>query len=364
MSILNQTELLKLTQFSGNLYDVSYLYSIYNSDMAKIDEYVGGIGSGIDEAIEDMRNDIATFEQTVNTTVGDLTDSFQALSDNVATYDSRLTTLETCCNNVQTVLTEYDGRLDTLEATVESLSPQYVADLRERLSAVEQKVDTNATMIASLNSDVNYLQGLITVLQERCTTIEGRISVNESDIAELKTCCETVQNTLISLQSQITSNDSDIADLQSRMSTAEDNIQGNAQDITTVSTQTSVNTSDIAELKEIIQEFSPSGLEVIDQRLTTLESVADNLGVLATKDSVSADYTPVGSVSVSAVENTDTVDGVDSVGTLPTLVYDSQSESLTFDAGTLPSVVTKTFMITGGSYVGSFVGQQATIVSE
>lgn len=364
MSILNQTELLHLTQFSGNLDDMSYLYSIYNSDMAKIEEYVGGIGSGIDEAIEEMRTDIATFEASVNSTVADLTDSFQALSDNVATYDGRLTTLETCCTDVQTVLTEYDSRLDTLEATVESLSPQYVADLRERLSAVEQKVDTNATMIASLNSDINYLQSLITVLQDRCTTIEGRVSVTESDIAELQSCCETVQATLVSLQSQITSNDSDIADLQSRMSTAENNIQGNSQDITTVTTQTNVNTSDIAELKEIIQDFNPEGLEAIVNRLEALESVTTGLGALAYKDSASAEYTPVGAVSVSAVESTGTVEGVDSVGTLPTLTYDSQTESLTFDAGTLPSTRTSTFMVTGGSYVGSFVGQQDTIVSE
>ena len=41
MSILNKTTNLELTQFTGDLDSVSYLYTLYNSDMQKIDAYVG-----------------------------------------------------------------------------------------------------------------------------------------------------------------------------------------------------------------------------------------------------------------------------------------------------------------------------------
>ena len=61
----------------------------------------------------------------------------------------------------------------------------------------------------------------------------------------------------------------------------------------------------------------------------------NNFGSLAFKNSATGSYTPDGSVSISG-------------GTLPTLTYDSSTESLTFSQGAFPSA-------------GTFTGTQATI---
>lgn len=83
------------------------------------------------------------------------------------------------------------------------------------------------------------------------------------------------------------------------------------------------------------------------------------LGLLAYKDSASGTYTPQG--TITPTKTTATVAGVTSIGTLPTLTYDAQDKSLTFDTGTLPTTANET-VVTDIS--ATFVGTQATITVE
>lgn len=86
-----------------------------------------------------------------------------------------------------------------------------------------------------------------------------------------------------------------------------------------------------------------------------------NFGSLAFKNSAEGTYTPAGSVTVSeAADTTDTVTGVTAVGTLPS--FSVSSETLTFDAGTLPTAGSeKTFVTASGARTASFSGTAATI---
>lgn len=72
---------------------------------------------------------------------------------------------------------------------------------------------------------------------------------------------------------------------------------------------------------------------------TIWQEVPDAFGALAYKNSASGDYTPAGTVSITP-------------GTLPSVSYDSNTETLTFNAGSLPSST------------GSFSGTAATITVE
>lgn len=69
------------------------------------------------------------------------------------------------------------------------------------------------------------------------------------------------------------------------------------------------------------------------------DAVPNAFGALAYKNSASGDYTPAGTVSITP-------------GTLPSISYNSNTETLTFNAGSLP-----------GS-TGSFSGTAATITVE
>ena len=293
MSILNKTPRIGLTQFTGNILKSANIYSRYNSDMLKLDEYVGGMTEDIDNRLTAMETDIADFKSDVNDTVASMTEAFNELSTEVGTYDNRLTSLEEANVAINETLEAHAERLTTLEDTVASLDPQYVADLRARLTAVEQKVDTNATAIASLNDDVNRIELDIQSIEADVVTIEGRLDSAETRLTNLENCCTDVQATLVDLQNQITSNDGDIASLQTRMGEAENNIAGNAQDIITVTTQTAVNTSDIAELKTKVGDLEDAIQEVDDweDRIESVENTVagyDASVAQAVSDSASA----------------------------------------------------------------------------
>ena len=94
-----------------------------------------------------------------------------------------------------------------------------------------------------------------------------------------------------------------------------------------------------------------------------------SLGNLAYKDSASGNYTPVGSVSsitpegsvtVTPSTTTTTVNSITAVGSLPSFSYDSATEKLTFNAGSLPTKGSNTTVVTGVTTTGAFTGTAVT----
>lgn len=88
-----------------------------------------------------------------------------------------------------------------------------------------------------------------------------------------------------------------------------------------------------------------------------------NLGTLAYQNSASGNYTPAGSVNVdNGTDTTTTVNSITAVGSLPSFTYDSQTEALTFDAGTLPTKGADTSVVTAsGTRSATFSGTADTI---
>lgn len=80
------------------------------------------------------------------------------------------------------------------------------------------------------------------------------------------------------------------------------------------------------------------------------------LGSLSMQSSASGSYTPAGSVAVTPT--TSSISAVATVGTLPSMIYDSANESITFDPGTLPTISSETVM-TGAS--AAFTGTAGTV---
>lgn len=92
---------------------------------------------------------------------------------------------------------------------------------------------------------------------------------------------------------------------------------------------------------------------------TIWQAVPQAFGALAYKNSASGDYTPAGTVSVTKTK--DTITEVSSVGSLPSFSYDSQTETVSFNAGSLP-MTSDTDVVTDAS--ASFSGTAATITVE
>lgn len=92
-----------------------------------------------------------------------------------------------------------------------------------------------------------------------------------------------------------------------------------------------------------------------------LEDLYAGLGDLAFKDYVEGNYTPQGTITVNHVGKTVRV--VSSQGTLPSCSYDSTTETLTFNPGTLMTYA-DTSVMDNVDLTGTFTGTPATIRSE
>lgn len=88
------------------------------------------------------------------------------------------------------------------------------------------------------------------------------------------------------------------------------------------------------------------------------------LGALAYKDSASGNFTPVGTVSVTdGADTTTTVNSITAVGSLPSFSYDSTTEELTFNAGSLPTKGADTTVVTAsGARTATFSGTQGNVI--
>lgn len=107
-----------------------------------------------------------------------------------------------------------------------------------------------------------------------------------------------------------------------------------------------------------------SGIEYVWNGSAWQELGHGNWGSLAFKNSASTSYTPAGTISVTDGEDTTTtVNSITDVGELP--VFTVSGETLTFDAGTLPTKGNNTTVVTAsGARTASFSGTAATIKVE
>ena len=254
MSILNKTPNLELTQFEGNLDKVAVIYSRYNSDMLKLDNSFGEV--------------FATSEQ---------------LRQEVGTYSDRISTLETEMGTVNNTLVAYDERLDNIEVVIETVSTQYVQDLRDRLTALEAKVDDNTNDINSLNDRMATLTSRITYAEKDIVDTNARIDVVDGRVTTLEGCCEDVRGILTEHDARITANAGEISGIKNRLDIAENNIAGNSRDIQTIATQNETQSAQIAELYERTELLEPHEIRVLEDRVDALESEVGDLDNLNTE---------------------------------------------------------------------------------
>lgn len=91
----------------------------------------------------------------------------------------------------------------------------------------------------------------------------------------------------------------------------------------------------------------------------------NNFGDLAFEDTATGTFTPVGTVSqptATVTPTTESVEGIDSVGTLPSMTVDN--EVLTFNSGTLPTKAQAVTVMTGATVTVSqptFSGTAGTV---
>lgn len=256
MSIIERTELLKLTQYSGSSLMAQFVLN-YNEDMRKIDGH------------------FTDYESAINQRVSDLQDIVNASVATVNAMDGRVTTLEQCCDDVNTTLLNYGSRLVEIERVIDTVSTANIDDLTERVNALENKVETNIADIRILRNDIHEVSDRVTATENTLVQHGTQLTNHENRITTLENCCSEVRGELTRIEGKVDSNKSEIDALKLRVTTNEGNIAANAQDITILSEQVHVNTEDIEELKQGLAELDPmSQLEVVRQVAINTENIS------------------------------------------------------------------------------------------
>lgn len=294
MSIIDYTQRLKLTQYTGNSIMPQFMRN-YNSDMAKIDAYFDEYEAGINQTISEMQTDIASFKDTIE---GEIL----VLSTEVQTYSDRITTLEDCCTAVNATLSNYGSRINAIELVIETVSTQNINDIIARVDALEIKVNANSTEIGTLQHDLGEAVDRIAEAEQTIVQHATDITALGNRVTTLEDCCSEVRTTLSVYDGRITQNTSDIRALEDRLTRDETNIAGNAQDIIINSQQIAVNTQDIQDLKDAFDTLDPqSALSVVRQVAINTENIS-NL-----QSSVSAQSTSITNLTTRVAGDEETI---------------------------------------------------------
>ena len=269
MSIIERTTNLLLTQFKGSSINPAYL-EYYTSDMKKIDDAYASVDGRL---------------STLETASRD--------------YADRLTSLETWKTEVVTpTLTEYDNRLDAIEAVIATVSTANIDALTERVNALEHKVEANSAQIITLNGNVEALSSAVTNIQRVDEEQGGRLTVLESKVSTLEECCTEVRTTLTAYDARITTNANNISALDTRLTADEALISANAQDITILANQVQTNANNI---NRILNDIPIDDIINAVSRITALETLCGDDTLTTTAQTLTGAVNEL----VSSISSTD-----------------------------------------------------------
>ena len=278
MSILNKTANLELTQFGGDVSGFANLYSVYNSDMQKIDLSVSELSSsliGVADRVATLEGTISEISDKADNAVdvaNNAKDTADAMDGRVTTLETKVDNLETWSGGVDVTLEAYDGRLDAIEDVIATVSTANINDLIARIDALEQKVDANTQSIDTLNDNMIGAVNRITGLETGLGTTNAELNTVKDRVTNLETCCQEVRDILNDHNSRINKNASDISELDTRLTRDETNIAGNASDITILATQNNTQAQQIDDLYNKYNALDPESPSSLISRVSTLES--------------------------------------------------------------------------------------------
>lgn len=284
MSIIEQTTKLLLTQFKGSSINPALL-AYYTSDMKKIDDAYTSVDGRL-----------------------------SALETSSSDYADRLTSLETWKNDtVNPTLTEYDNRLDTIEAVIETVSTANIDALTERVDALEHKVEANSEHIITLNGNVEALSDAVTAIQRVDNEQNNRLTTVERKVSALEECCEEVRGTLSDHNTRITNNATAISGLDTRLTEDEALIRANAEDITILANQVETNANNI---NRILDDIPIDDIINAVSRIDALETLCGDESLTTTAQNLTGaineldeDITEINSDLSSVSERVTTVEG-------------------------------------------------------
>lgn len=145
---------------------------------------------------------------TIYATDSDLLSKINTLKDALDGVDAGFVTdiagLRTSISTEHNKNTEQDGRLDTIEGRLNSISGQgggngvNLETINNRLTAVESTNETQTSNIATNRADIDSLVSRLNTDIANLAALATRVGVNETDIASLRTLYDNLNSWLAS----------------------------------------------------------------------------------------------------------------------------------------------------------------------
>tara|TARA_R110002167_G_scaffold8541_1_gene39127 strand:- start:688 stop:6591 length:5904 start_codon:yes stop_codon:yes gene_type:complete len=178
-------------------------------------------------------NELVSSLGSSGTTAAGLAARVTTEEGNVDTLQAEMTAVEGRATSLETRVTTEEGNVDTLQTQMGSTVLATVAtDVTGAVNEIHTELDAEAVKVATLESEMNAVEGRATAVESRATALEteqglqgGRLTVNEGDIDDLETKLGTgvfdttsqiITGAVNELHSEVNTNTSGLASAVSR----------------------------------------------------------------------------------------------------------------------------------------------------
>lgn len=215
------------------------------------------------EQVQDWQSEIDSLSATVSNMVNV---EFPALTTAVNGFESRIATLEGCCEDMQEYVTSNDARVLAVENRVTTVEGD--------ITTLKSRVTTNENAITTLRTQVNTVRNLIADLSNQVSDVVD--TVGDSDISSYGS---SVTDAILTLGGRVASNTSNISSLTTRVSA----LESDKADVSYVNSQVEALESAIGETDSHLSEVENSIGDLSDLETTDTSNVVNAVNELKSK---------------------------------------------------------------------------------
>ncbi|MBE9139546.1 hypothetical protein IQ254_20490 [Nodosilinea sp. LEGE 07088] len=209
------------------------------TDLGTVQEQVAGFQgrfAQVDDQVGRLSTQFGGLQRSVEQLDASTTTRFTQIGGRIGTLEGRLTLVD---NRFGTVV----GRVDTLQTTVIDFD-RTVANVRDSVGQVSDRIDTQAATIATLQAQDREFDGQITTLQTRSQATDGRVTALgqevvglRQDTVSLNNSLALTNNSLDGLQRNVSTLNTQVGRLDTRVTTVSGQVGRLSTSVTSLDTQ-------------------------------------------------------------------------------------------------------------------------------
>ena len=151
------------------------------------------------------------------------------LNDKIDTINSNISTLQTEMNHVEGNISILQGNISTLQTEMNHVDGN-ITILQGNVSTLQTEMNHVEGNISTLQTEMNHVEGNISTLQTEMNHVEGNITILQGNVSTLQTEMNHVEGNISTLQTEMNHVEGNISILQGNISTLQtemNHVEGN-----------------------------------------------------------------------------------------------------------------------------------------